>query len=534
LSKPENTALVSKDDLGNYANQIHGKLLEVIPLITDMEKLKNNYVKLTQEEKGLLITDARIEEYRKITSEKIKNTLGFRGGMETLMRLRKSFSADPVMVSMYPNYFADFTAKILETASKPADTLYPSFKIDLEYMASRPLNEVKGFVDRVSKNTVLKPEQKIYLSSEAKKTALLHIYGEYPSTEKTNELKTMLLKEKWLEPEGSEILFDYYFSRERDEISANYFNNLNEGKVVYDNIKNSKEYSEKLKSALIGDLRRKIVSDLYGDQPSDSQIEELDKLLKTTDWLNPEARDIYWQYMGKKEVLKLQGGHFSSLEEADQLIKNLLADNSRPQAYKDQLFGIIRSKVVKDVYGENPSLDDIESLNFKLIQYRWLVPEGQEVYFGYKNDSKNSFSGTLISADSTASYRYEVERHEDEPDYQVKIFKLNPKNMIYSTRADVHLQDDNTIVVDLLYYQAKPPYWLKLNGNFLKITYPKNGDSFTVEKVGGKFNEQPETQKHGHKKAYLMAKEENGFSEKAAIRAALKYFTFVFREMMLP
>ncbi len=536
LNKAENRDWLPANELDVFEHQIHDNVVGLFGRSPSLEKMLGKFIKISQENIKGLVDAERLAEYKDVIKSRIRLMISETNTMRGLLDMFREFEGNVMKRDFYPNYKEELGRKMFSVAGSKADTAYHIRKIDLQSSKWKSLELAKNQVGQIANHADLTPEHKAELLPIAKVKALKDVYGEVPNDTQMAELQKNLKTLTWLEPQATQTFNNFIVKRETQGMNAQKFT-IEAGKAFYDKIDKNKDYAKPLKDSIFKVLRPKVVKDLCGENPSEAILSGIKDKIGANAWLMPEGKDLYWYFVAQKEVPAVREMAFNSFEEAKTYCAKINGDKERPQEAKDLILSIVREKVVRTVYGSDPNPEQISELQRKLITETWLLPEGRNVFFEYKNNSSSSFTGQYADADSSRQYLYEVEK-QDENVYQVKLYKIlrgfGGKNMIYPTTITVNSFGDR-FEVDVQYFKHQGGVnWLKFNNNYLRLTYPKVGVQAEIQPTGKKFNEIALDRSHRHNRDYLLQKEENGsFSAKAAIRTAIKYFLFSYRNEML-
>lgn len=162
--------------------------------------------------------------------------------------------------------------------------------------------------------------------------------------------------------------------------------------------------------------------------------------------------DLVYEY----EKGRLENTKFYNLEEGRKFIEALSKRNDldpEPEAPKSRwarkpvkqeprknaLLKRAKIKVLEDIYGNSPTIKQIEDLNQTIPRYSWLAPEGREWAIGLKGNSDSWFTGIVDVAKTNTQYFYEVKRIGDSDRFlmEIKSIKNNQSNNAYSTNLEV-------------------------------------------------------------------------------------------------
>lgn len=162
--------------------------------------------------------------------------------------------------------------------------------------------------------------------------------------------------------------------------------------------------------------------------------------------------DLVYEY----EKERLENVTFYNLEEGRKFIENLSKRDDldpepaapknrwsrkpvKQEIRKNALLKRAKVKVLEDIYGNSPTIKQIEELNKTVPRYSWLAPEGREWAVGLKGNSESWFTGIVDVSKTRTQYFYEVKRFGDSDRFlmEIKSIKNNKSNNAYSTNLEV-------------------------------------------------------------------------------------------------
>lgn len=224
------------------------------------------------------------------------------------------------------------------------------------------------------------------------------------------------------------------------------------------------------------------------------------------------------------EKKKLDEETFGSWQEAKAKMRAISDDpNINPMAQM-RLRSYIKYKVIRDMYGENPSRREIEQLRNTLYRQTWLSPEGDKMCFAYMRDSENWFTGEVRR--HSYMFQYTVTRDNpasDEYDLKINYVHNGLSNLAYKSTLKVKQLDADTYVVAIYLAERKSYRWAESKSDYLKAIYRQEADEIEPTAIG-KLSRARRTD-HGVPEHSLKQKEDPGdFSAKTAVRTALRYF----------
>jgi hypothetical protein len=162
--------------------------------------------------------------------------------------------------------------------------------------------------------------------------------------------------------------------------------------------------------------------------------------------------DLVYEY----EKGRLEKTTFYNLEEGRKFVESISKRNdldpeppapknrwerkaTKQEPRKNALLKRAKIKILEDVYGNSPSIKQIEELNETIPRHYWLAPEGREWAVGLKGNSDSWFTGIIDVAKTRTQYFYEVKRLGDSDRFlmEIRSIKNNQSNNAYSTNIEV-------------------------------------------------------------------------------------------------
>ncbi len=224
------------------------------------------------------------------------------------------------------------------------------------------------------------------------------------------------------------------------------------------------------------------------------------------------------------EKKKLDAITFKSWDEARNRMRALMSDPNIHSLAQMRLSSYIKYKVIRDLYGENPSMRQIEQLRNTLYQQTWLSPEGDKVCFAYMRDSQNWFTGEVRRHNYT--FQYTVTREDpSSKEYNLKIMYVynGRANLAYKSTLTAEKLNNDAYAIEIYLARRKSYRWVESKSDYFKALYRDKTPSIEALAVGSLSRERRSD--HGLAEQALKAKESPAdFSSKTAIRTALRYF----------
>jgi|GEM_PF-2353900 len=186
-----------------------------------------------------------------------------------------------------------------------------------------------------------------------------------------------------------------------------------------------------------------------------------------------------------------------------------------------RLLAQAKQKVITDVVGLEPTVEEIQWFNKRVIEDPWLQPEGFNKFFEYTSGSKNWFSGQIQRGNIL--YYYKLMKQTGTDKYKLEIFSVanDESNLVFNAvvkafgnpadkQFEVHVYNARHMV-----YQ-----WIPSERDYLKVTYRANSDRIDSLPVGNIAQFQDKA--HGVDATRKI--NPSDFSEMGAIRSAVQCF----------
>ncbi|WP_027003969.1 hypothetical protein [Hugenholtzia roseola] len=230
-----------------------------------------------------------------------------------------------------------------------------------------------------------------------------------------------------------------------------------------------------------------------------------------------------------KEKSILAQTTFKSLQDGKKMATMVQNRKDLTPFHKQRLVAEIKKKAVKDIYGESPTVRQIEQMKNSLLADSWLSGEAMNIFLDYKANSDNWFSGSVNLPRKGVDYGYEVKRlSEKEFALEVLSVRNNQSNLAYKTI--IELQENLTengeknYLVKIVGAYYKTYGFAQSKTDYFQVTC--RSKSPTMENatcVGNLLRYQDRN--HGFSENDLK-KQENylNLSHKDAIRSAVRYF----------
>ncbi|WP_035757149.1 peptidoglycan-binding domain-containing protein [Hugenholtzia roseola] len=180
--------------------------------------------------------------------------------------------------------------------------------------------------------------------------------------------------------------------------------------------------------------------------------------------------------------------------------------------------GAFRKRAILEVYGNAPTVAQINQLKELVYGQAWLKPEGEDLYLYYITDSPNYFKGGVMR--KGIYYGYTATRLNDDT-FDIKIYRVfnNQSNLVMNTRAKATLVADKAQIS--LPRGVRESYkWNISSSEILSVSLTKGATQVSLA-PSNMLKTQADAQ-HGVKNHTHT--EEADFSLKNALKTALKAF----------
>ncbi len=168
-----------------------------------------------------------------------------------------------------------------------------------------------------------------------------------------------------------------------------------------------------------------------------------------------------------KEKQYINEHKFASFSEAKGYYNALMGKTNITQAKKAVLYGLLRQKALKDLYGDAPYKEDLEDMKMQISRERWLQPEGLNYFFKMTENSPNWFSAGVQRKD--IYYFYKVMRSKAKNSYEVQIHGVKNKesNLVFNSQISVS-EDSTGRNIDVFSAENRGYMWKISSFNYLR------------------------------------------------------------------
>jgi hypothetical protein len=238
-----------------------------------------------------------------------------------------------------------------------------------------------------------------------------------------------------------------------------------------------------------------------------------------------------------KEKSILSQTTFKSLQDGKKIATAVQNRKDLTPLHKQMLINEIKQKAIKDIYGESPTVRQIEQMKNSLLADPWLSSEAMNIFLEYKANSDNWFSGSVSLPRKGVDYGYEVKRlNEKEFALEVLSVRNNQSNLAYKTI--IELQENLTengeknYIVKILGAYYKTYGFAQSKTDYFQVTCRSKSPTMEDATCVGNLVRYRD-RSHGFSENDLK-KQENylNLSHKDAIRSAVRYFLIEYNEAL--
>jgi tetratricopeptide (TPR) repeat protein len=231
------------------------------------------------------------------------------------------------------------------------------------------------------------------------------------------------------------------------------------------------------------------------------------------------------------EVKKYIADHkFSSLEEGKAYYDQVYLQ-SLPAGKKTAILGLLRAKVLKDIFGNELYTEDLEQMKQTLDREYWLLPEGRDYYFKTMQNSKYVFSGGVQRG--KVYYYYKVAKTKTAEKYRLQMYGVygGESNLVFDSQI-AYSEDSLKRTVQVFASQSLGYKWNVLPESYMKGEVNVANNTANFVPVGATVELANDT-KHGvAKDKYAKAIKPTDKTSTAAIKATLQYMILDYIKMV--
>ncbi|MCS7017865.1 MAG: tetratricopeptide repeat protein [Cytophagales bacterium] len=234
------------------------------------------------------------------------------------------------------------------------------------------------------------------------------------------------------------------------------------------------------------------------------------------------------------EVRKFIAEHtFTTLQEGRNYYYQLLARNDFAKGKKTVLLSLLREKILTDIFGQHPYMEDIEAMKRLVETEDWINPEGKKRYFQLINDSRYWFTGGVQRGD--IYYFYKVMRSRYSSKYKMQMFAVvnNASNLVLNGEVLVSEDSLGNRIVEVPAVENKGYMWVTSKTDKLRGITNLQNSNLQFEPVGNinRFNSSAKGIVASQQ--YDKFIQPNGTDLNAAIKATLNYLILEYPKMFV-
>lgn len=232
------------------------------------------------------------------------------------------------------------------------------------------------------------------------------------------------------------------------------------------------------------------------------------------------------------EVRKYITEHkFASISEGKNYYYQLLARNDFARGKKAALLSLLREKILTDVFGEHPYMEDIEAMKRLVETEDWINPEGKKRYFQLINDSRYWFTGGVQRGD--VYYFYKVMRGRYSTKYRMQMFAVvnNASNLVLNSEVAVTEDSLGNRIIEIPAAENKGYMWVTSKTDKLRGITDKDNNNLQFETLGNMARFGNSAKGIIPPQQYDKFIKPNGTDLNAAIKAALNYLILEYPKM---
>jgi tetratricopeptide (TPR) repeat protein len=220
---------------------------------------------------------------------------------------------------------------------------------------------------------------------------------------------------------------------------------------------------------------------------------------------------------------------FESLQDGKAFYDKLYLE-TLPNGKKTGVLALLKIKVLKDVFGENPYQEDIDRMKQTLDREYWLAPEGREYYFKLAQNSKYIFSGGVQRG--KVYYFYKVAKNKNAEKFRLQIYGVlkGESNLVYDSQI-AYQEDSLKRTIQVLASTNAGYKWNVDKDNYMKAENDLTTNNLTFAPVGTVVI--TNDNKHGvPKDKYIKAIKPVDKTSQAAMKATVHYVILDYVRML--
>lgn len=208
-------------------------------------------------------------------------------------------------------------------------------------------------------------------------------------------------------------------------------------------------------------------------------------------------------------------------------------ENRKIITEQTRLSNFAKSKIIRDIIGEAPSVEQIERAKPMLLYDPWLQPEGEKMFFHYTSDSPNWFSGEIRRGN--VLYYYKVTRIGTANRFRLEIQAVanDKSNLVFNSIVRTNRTSDGTFEVDVLGSRMTGYAWNISENDYLTCIFKQNQHTLDLQPFG--YIARCLDRNHGYNSDFPRQKvNPHDFSERNAVRSAVRALILEYHSALKP
>ncbi|TAF35713.1 MAG: sel1 repeat family protein [Cytophagales bacterium] len=272
---------------------------------------------------------------------------------------------------------------------------------------------------------------------------------------------------------------------------------------------------------------------------------EFRRVMNDESWLSPLRSEYEARYPNKfaelgvaadriayyQEKDKLHRKKFTNFAEGRLFLSELILRNDLTASLKNELTSDTKKQIIYDIYGRSPSKKQLSQLQDVIYREKWILPEGEQIYFEMQHDSDNSFAGDVTL--NKVLYHYQCTRKGEGSRFELTIHavKNNQSNLVYKGNIDAQNKDANTVAVKIFKAKFNVYRWVDSAQDYLLTTVSAQSSQIETAEMGD--ISIYKSSAHGMSPTQLTQKDQaREFSQKVAVKSAVKYFILAYTNLL--
>lgn len=220
---------------------------------------------------------------------------------------------------------------------------------------------------------------------------------------------------------------------------------------------------------------------------------------------------------------------FESLQDGRSFYDKLYTE-ALPIGKRTTVLALLKTKILKDVFGENPYQDELEKMKQTIDREYWLAPEGRDYYFKVMQNSKYVFSGGVQRG--KVYYFYKVAKNKDAEKFRLQMYGVmnGESNLVFDSQI-AYKEDSLKRTIQVFASQNAGYKWDVSKTDYMQAENDLVTNNLTFLPVGMVF--MSNDNKHNVlKDKYNKAIKPVDKTSQAAMKAALHYVILDYVKML--